>query len=96
MERFRSSSHGLADVVLFCWLDQVQTQLEQTLEKLQGEQALNQQLSAEVEQVQQRPRPCFFLIFKSLLFIKLIIPSFLGSGGPQKTDSEPSRTDEVS
>lgn len=32
---------------------QVQDQLEQTLEKLQGEQALNQQLSAEVEQAQE-------------------------------------------
>lgn len=45
----------VADGVLFCLLGQVQAQLEQTLEKLQGEQTLNQQLSAEVEQVQQCP-----------------------------------------
>jgi len=45
----------IAHVVLYCWLGQVQAQLEQTLEKLQGEQTLNQQLSAEVEQVQQCP-----------------------------------------
>ncbi len=38
-------------LVWYCWFVQVQAQLEQTLDKLQGEQALNQQLSAEVEQV---------------------------------------------
>ncbi len=47
--------HGLAAItyllVWYCWFVQVQAQLEQTLDKLQGEQALNQQLSTEVEQV---------------------------------------------
>uniref|UniRef100_A0A673LKN2 Ribosome binding protein 1a n=1 Tax=Sinocyclocheilus rhinocerous TaxID=307959 RepID=A0A673LKN2_9TELE len=53
--------YGLAITYLlgwYCWFGQVQAQLEQTLEKLQGEQALNQQLSAEVEQVQWCSRSC--------------------------------------
>lgn len=78
-------------LMCYCWFGQVQAQLEQTLEKLQGEQALNQQLSAEVEQVHWCRRP-FVLISKNMLFFKLSICSFIGS----KTASEPSRTVEVS
>lgn len=80
--------------VCFC---QVQAQLEQTLEKLQGEQALNQQLSAEVEQVQQSQCPLLSVKkFFNCCSHYLLNSFFLGSGDPQKSASEPSRTDEIS